>query len=186
MGSSSKRSRGLLETARAMAIRWRWPPERSAGRLPANVRKFGTCTVDLEQLADWLDESGVKTVAMESTGVYWIPLFELLERRGFEVFLVDPRQTRQVAGRPKTDVLDCQWIRRLHACGLLAASFRPADEVCVLRSYLPDTIPPLSRVKGWLHANEAAVVAEEVNGQRMAGVIDRCSLRFNSVIAAAA
>jgi transposase len=108
----------------------------SAGRLPANVRKFGTCTVDLEQLADWLDESGVKTVAMESTGVYWIPLFELLERRGFEVFLVDPRQTRQVAGRPKTDVLDCQWIRRLHACGLLAASFRPADEVCVLRSYL--------------------------------------------------
>jgi transposase len=108
----------------------------AAGRLPSNVRKFGTCTVDLEQLADWLDECGVQTVAMESTGVYWIPLFELLERRGFEVFLVDPRQTRQVAGRPKTDVLDCQWIRRLHACGLLAASFRPSDEVCVLRSYL--------------------------------------------------
>ncbi len=106
------------------------------GGLPANIRKFGTCTADLEQLADWLDECGVKTVAMESTGVYWIPLFELLERRGFEVFLVDPRQTRQVAGRPKSDVLDCQWIRRLHACGLLAASFRPSDEVCVLRSYL--------------------------------------------------
>lgn len=108
----------------------------STGRLPANVRKFGTCTDDLEQLADWLDERGVKTVAMESTGVYWIPLFELLERRGFEVFLVDPRQTRQVAGRPKSDVHDCQWIQRLHACGLLAASFRPSDEVCVLRSYL--------------------------------------------------
>ena len=107
----------------------------SAG-LPANVRKFGTCTVDLEQLADWLSECGIKTVAMESTGVYWIPLFELLERRGFEVFLVDPRQTRQVAGRPKSDVHDCQWIQRLHACGLLAASFRPSDEVCVLRSYL--------------------------------------------------
>jgi transposase len=106
------------------------------GRLPANVRKYGTCTDDLEQLADWLDECGVKTVAMESTASYWIPLFEVLERRGFEVFLVDPRQTRQVAGRPKTDVLDCQWIQRLHACGLLAASFRPADEVCVLRSYL--------------------------------------------------
>jgi transposase len=108
----------------------------SSRALPANVRKFGTCTVDLEQLADWLAECGIKTVAMESTGVYWIPLFELLERRGLEVFLVDPRQTRQVAGRPKTDVLDCQWIQRLHACGLLAASFRPADEVCVLRSFL--------------------------------------------------
>jgi transposase len=107
-----------------------------AGRLPANVRKFGTCTADLEQLADWLTECGIKTVAMESTGVYWIPLFELLERRGFEVFLVDPRQTRQVSGRPKSDPHDCQWIRRLHACGLLAASFRPSDEVCVLRSYL--------------------------------------------------
>lgn len=107
-----------------------------AGHLPAHVRKFGTCTADLEQLADWLNECGIKTVAMESTGVYWIPLFELLERRGFEVFLVDPRQTRQVAGRPKSDPHDCQWIRRLHACGLLAASFRPADEVCVLRSYL--------------------------------------------------
>lgn len=108
----------------------------SAGGLPANVRKFGACTADLEQLADLLAECGIKTVAMESTGVYWIPLFELLERRGFEVFLVDPRQTRQVAGRPKSDLHDCQWIQRLHACGLLAASFRPADEVCVLRSYL--------------------------------------------------
>jgi transposase len=73
---------------------------------------------------------------MESTGIYWVPLFELLDRRGFEVFLVDPRQTRQVAGRPKTDVRDCQWIQRLHSCGLLAASFRPRDEVCVLRGYL--------------------------------------------------
>jgi transposase len=102
----------------------------------ANVCSFGACTADLEQLADWLGQCGVTTVAMESTGIYWVPLFELLERRGFEVFLVDPRQTRQVAGRPKTDVLDCQWIQRLHACGLLAPSFRPSDEVCVLRGYL--------------------------------------------------
>lgn len=75
-------------------------------------------------------------MAMESTGVYWIPLFELLERRGFTVLLVDPRQTRQVSGRPKSDRLDCQWIRRLHACGLLAGSFRPADDVVVLPGYL--------------------------------------------------
>ena len=104
--------------------------------LPANVRMFGACTADLELLADWLMECGVTSVAMESTGVYWVPLFELLERRGFEVFLVDPRQTRQVSGRPKTDVLDCQWIQRLHSFGLLAPSFRPSDEVCVLRGYL--------------------------------------------------
>jgi transposase len=105
-------------------------------KLPAHVRSFGTCTPDLEQLADWLTECGVDTVAMESTGVYWVALFELLERRGFKAFLVDPRQTRQVSGRPKTDVHDCQWIQRLHSYGLLSASFRPEDEVCVLRGYL--------------------------------------------------
>jgi transposase len=104
--------------------------------LPPHVRSFGTCTADLELLADWLEECGITTVAMESTGVYWIPLFELLEKRGFEVFLVDPRQTRQVSGRPKSDVRDCQWIQRLHSYGLLSPSFRPSDEVCVLRGYL--------------------------------------------------
>src|SRR5262249_54865642 len=79
---------------------------------------------------------GVKTVAMESTGIYWIPLFELLESKGFEVYLVDPRQSRHAPGRPKSDVLDCQWLQRLHSYGLLSASFRPADQVVVLRSYL--------------------------------------------------
>ncbi len=107
-----------------------------SSHVPRHVRKFGACTADLEMLADWLHGCGVTTVAMESTGVYWIPLFELLERRGFEVFLVDPRQTKHVAGRPKSDVLDCQWIQRLHSYGLLAASFRPADQVVVLRGYL--------------------------------------------------
>jgi hypothetical protein len=73
---------------------------------------------------------------MEATGVYWIALFELLERRGFQVYLVDPRQSRHAPGRPKSDVLDCQWLQRLHCYGLLTASFRPEDEVVVLRSYL--------------------------------------------------
>src|SRR5262249_42756045 len=104
--------------------------------LPPHVRTLAAGTADLETLADWLAACGVTTVALESTGVYWIPLFELLERRGFRVFLVDPRQTRQVSGRPKTDVLDCQWIQRLHSYGLLAASFRPEDQVVVLRGYL--------------------------------------------------
>jgi transposase len=112
------------------------PPADHPPNLPPHVRKFGACTADLEALADWLAACGVTTVAMESTGVYWVPLFELLERRGFCVFLVDPRQTRQVSGRPKTDVLDCQWIQRLHSYGLLAASFRPEDQVVVLRGYL--------------------------------------------------
>jgi transposase len=112
------------------------PPRDQSAGVPAYVRRFGTCTADLEMLADFLTECGVDTVAMESTGVYWVPLFELLERRGFTVFLVDPRQTRQVAGRPKTDVRDCQWIQKLHSYGLLSASFRPEDQVVVLRGYL--------------------------------------------------
>jgi transposase len=112
------------------------PPKDQPANMPPNVRPFGTCTADLEMLADWLQVCGVTTVAMESTGIYWVPLFELLERRGFEVYLVDPRQTRHVPGRPKTDVLDCQWIQRLHSYGLLAAAFRPCDQVVVLRSYL--------------------------------------------------
>jgi transposase len=98
--------------------------------------QVGTNTADLEELADWLLACGITTVAMESTGIYHIALFELLERRGFEVCLVDPRHTKHVPGRPKTDVLDCQWIQRLHSFGLLAAAFRPADQVVVLRSYL--------------------------------------------------
>lgn len=104
-------------------------------RLPAGVRKFGANTGDLEALACWLKDCYVTTVAMEATGVYWIPLFELLERQGFVVILVDPRQTKHAPGRPKSDVLDCQWIRRLHSYGLLTASFRPSDEVVVWRGY---------------------------------------------------
>jgi transposase len=108
----------------------------STAKAPPHVRRFGACTADLELLADWLRQCGVTSVAMESTGVYWIPLFELLERRGFQVYLVDPRQTKHAPGRPKSDVLDCQWIQRLHSYGLLTASFRPEDQVVVLRGYL--------------------------------------------------
>jgi transposase len=100
------------------------------------VRCFGACTADLEALADWLATCGITTVALESTGVYWIPLFELLETRGFEVLLVDPQQVQKIKGRPKSDVHDCQWLQRLHTFGLLAGAFRPTDQVCVLRSYL--------------------------------------------------
>jgi len=104
-------------------------------KLPAGVRKFGTNTGDLEALAAWLKDCGVTTVAMESTGVYWIPLYDLLASQGLEVFLVDPRQTKHAPGRPKSDVLDCQWIRRLHSYGLLTASFRPVDEIVQWRGF---------------------------------------------------
>jgi transposase len=99
------------------------------------VRAFSSFTHDLHRLADWLEACGVDTVAMESTGVYWIPLFEILEERGFEVLLVNARHVRNVPGR-KTDLLDCQWLQQLHTFGLLRGSFRPKAEVVALRSYL--------------------------------------------------
>ena len=99
------------------------------------VREFDAYTADLYRLADWLAECGIDTVAMESTGVYWIPLFGVLEERGFEVILVDPRRMKNVPGR-KTDVLDCQWLQQLHTFGLLSGAFRPDGEVRRLRSYL--------------------------------------------------
>jgi hypothetical protein len=91
-------------------------------QLPVGVRKFGTNTGDLLELAAWLKTCHVQTVAMESTGVYWIPLYDLLASQGFEVLLVDPRQTKHAPGRPKSDVLDCQWISA-------AAQLRPVDRV---------------------------------------------------------
>lgn len=97
-------------------------------------RGVGACTVDLEALADWLATCDITPVALEATGVYWIPLFELLETRGCEVVLVDPQQVRKIKGRPKSDVHDCQWLQRLHTFGRLAGAFRPTDQVCVLRS----------------------------------------------------
>jgi hypothetical protein len=106
-----------------------------ADRDPRPVRAFGTFTPDLEALADWLAQCGVTSVAMESTGVYWIPVFELLEARGFEVYLVNARHIQNVPGR-KSDVQDGQWLQRLHSYGLLSASFRPAAEMVALRAYL--------------------------------------------------
>jgi transposase len=99
------------------------------------VRTFSAFTADLGHLADWLKTCGVDTVAMESTGVYWIPLYEVLERRGFKVYLVSPQYIKRVPGR-KTDVLDCQWLQQLHTFGLLSGAFRPEDHEVVLRSYM--------------------------------------------------
>jgi transposase len=104
------------------------------GRDEQCVREFKSYTSDLYAMASWLKDCGVETVAMESTSVYWVPVFQVLESRGFEVILVNPKYVKNVAGR-KTDVSDCQWIQQLHTYGLLPASFRPDGEICVLRSY---------------------------------------------------
>ncbi len=101
----------------------------------APVRTFQAFTADLERMADWLVDLGITTVAMESTGVYWIPVYEILETHGLHVVLANARDARAVPGR-KTDVNDAQWIQRLHACGLLRASFHPDREIAALRSYL--------------------------------------------------
>ena len=107
----------------------------SPDRAADPVREFGGFTRDLVALGEWLSGCGVKTVAMESTSVYWIPVYEVLERAGFEVLLVSPRMTKQISGR-KSDVLDCQWIWQLQSYGLLRGSFRPRDAVCPLRAYV--------------------------------------------------
>jgi len=109
------------------------PPGRDSEGL--DVREFPAFTADLRRIVNWLRECKVEQVAMESTGVYWIPLFELLDAEGFEVCLVDPRQAKNLPGR-KTDVADARWYQQLHTYGLLRAAFRPGNEVCVLRSYM--------------------------------------------------
>ena len=106
-----------------------------ADRDPEPVRRFTAFTDDLYALADWLSACGVDTVAMEATGVYWIPLYDILERRGFDVHLVNSKHVQNVTGR-KTDILDCQWLQQLHTFGLLSGAFRPDQDFLVLRSYV--------------------------------------------------
>ena len=107
------------------------PPERD----PKPVRSFRSFTADLHRLTDWLATCGVTSVAMESTGVYWIALYEILEARGFQVLLVNARHVKNVPGR-KSDVSDCEWLRELHSVGLLRGSFRPEAAITALRGYL--------------------------------------------------
>jgi transposase len=107
-----------------------------ANRCEDNIRKFDAFTCDLLEIANWLKDNNITTVAMESTGVYWIPLFQILETRGFDVCLVNARHFKNIPGRKKTDCLDCQWLQKLHSFGLLSPSFRPDDQICRIRSIL--------------------------------------------------
>ena len=106
-----------------------------ADRSPSPVQSFTTFTSDLQRLADWLVACGVTSVAMEATGVYWIPIYDILETRGLEVLLVNARHIKHVPGR-KSDVSDCEWLRDLHSVGLLRGSFRPTASIVALRTYL--------------------------------------------------
>ena len=106
------------------------PPNRDQ----QTVRKFSAYTDGLEEMVKWLKKCRVTTVVMESTGVYWIAAYQMLEQNGFEVLLVDARSVKHVPGRNKTDVCDCQWLQDLHTYGLLSGAFRPADEICQLRT----------------------------------------------------
>jgi transposase len=108
------------------------PPDRD----PQPVRTFQAFTPDLHELARWLKRCGIETVALESTGIYWISLYEVLEQYGFEVRVVNARHVKNVPGRTKTDVLDCQWIQKLHSFGLLNGSFRPDHQIRKLRTYM--------------------------------------------------
>ena len=132
-----------------------------------NVRSFATFTADLQSLADWLKACRIDTVAMESTGVYWIPLYEILEERGFQVCLVNARHLKNVSGR-KTDVLDCQWIQQLHTYGLLSPSFRPPEQIVAIRSLV--------------RHREMLVQYRSAHIQHMQKALTQMNLRLTSVL----
>lgn len=131
------------------------------------VRSFGSFTHELRALADWLVSRGITTVAMESTAMYWIPLYEILAQRGLEVVLVNARLSKNVPGR-KSDVNDAQWLQRLHSCGLLRGSFHPAEELLSLRSYV--------------RQRESLVVIAAANIQHMQKALDQMNIQLHHVV----
>src|SRR2546422_1493179 len=139
----------------------------SADRDPQPVRSFPTFTRDLNALADWLQQCGVRSVAMESTSVYWIPVYQILEARGLEVCLVNAQHVRNVPGR-KTDVSDCQWLQYLHSVGLLRASFRPPGFICAIRSL-------------WRHRSSLIQMAAE-HVMHMQKALDQMNLQVHRVL----
>src|SRR5947209_10006464 len=139
------------------------PPDRD----PEPVRMFASFTEDLNALADWLQQCGIGTVAMESTGVYWIPLMQILETRGLVVYLVNAKHVKNVPGR-RTDVSDCQWLQYLHSVGLLRASHRPTQTICAVRSI-------------WRH-RESLVQMAAVHIQHMQKALDQMNLQLHHVI----
>ena len=136
------------------------------------VEKFGATTPELERMAEWLKARRVESVAMESTGVYWIAPHEVLERRGLEVVLVNTRELARVPGRKKTDRVDCKWIQRLHGCGLLMGSFRPAEQVCMLRTLVRDKGNLVAEAGDWVRRMQKSLDQMNVRVHRAVSDID--------------
>jgi transposase len=139
----------------------------SPDRDPEPVRRFGCFTADLREMSRWLVEKGVRSVAMQSTGVYWMPLFEILEQHGLEVYLVNARHTKNVPGR-KSDVQECQWLLKLHTFGLMTNSFQPTDEIRSART--------LWRHRGNLVAEAGSVI------QHMQKVLTEMNIQLSNVL----
>ena len=139
----------------------------SPDRDPEPLRRFGCFTADLREMGRWLVEKGVRSVAMQSTGVYWMPVFELLEQQGLEVYLVNAQHTKNVPGR-KSDVQECQWLLKLHAFGLLNNSFQPTDEIRIARTL-------------WRHRGNLVAVAGSVI-QRMQKVLTEMNVQLSNVL----
>ena len=137
------------------------------------VAAFGATTSELIRLAEWLKQRRVESVALESTGVYWIAPHEVLEAQGFEVRLVDTRQLAQVPGRDKkSDPTDCEWIQRLHSCGLLRGSFRPPEQVCMLRTLVRDKANLVSESGDWVRRMQKSLEQMNVRVHRAVSDID--------------
>jgi transposase len=146
------------------------PTADGAGR---EVTSFGATTPELIRMAKWLQERNVRSVAMESTGVYWIAPHEVLEGQGFEVRLVSTRQLAQVPGRnKKSDPADCEWIQRLHSCGLLRGSFRPREDVCMLRTLVRDKGNLAGEAGDWLRRIQKSLDQMNVRVHRAVSDID--------------
>jgi transposase len=141
------------------------------GKGGTEMRVFGANTPELVAMADWFQRLGVESVAMESTGVYWIPLFELLESRGIEVILTDTRHLTRVPGR-KTDFEDCQWIQLLHSCGLLQGCFRPGEAICQLRSLVRNKAVLVAERSDWLRRMQKCLDQMNVRVHRAVSDID--------------
>lgn len=137
------------------------------------IADYGATTPELIRMAEWLKARRVRSVAMESTGVYWIAPHEVLEAQGLEVLLVDTRQLARVPGRnPKTDPTDCEWIQRLHSCGLLRASFRPEEAICMLRTLVRDKANLVAESGDWLRRMQKSLDQMNVRVHRAVSDID--------------
>ncbi len=137
------------------------------------VADFGATTPELLRMAKWLKDRGVESVAMESTGVYWIAPHEVLEAAGLEVLLVDTRQLARVPGRnKKTDPTDCEWIQRLHSCGLLRGSFRPPEQVCMLRTLVRDKGTLVAESGDWVRRMQKSLDQMNVRVHRAVSDMD--------------